>query len=46
MLHSNASRRDLARGIAALGFGLTAGAGLAASGRPSPNPAAPRSTPP
>jgi glutaminase len=31
MLHSNASRRDLARGIAALGFGLTAGAGLAAS---------------
>ncbi len=31
MLQSNASRRDLARGIAALGFGLTAGAGLAAS---------------
>ncbi len=30
MLHSNASRRDLARGLAALGFGLTAGAGLAA----------------
>jgi glutaminase len=31
MLQSNASRRDLARGIAALGFGLSAGAGLAAA---------------
>jgi glutaminase len=37
MLHSNASRRDLARGLAALGFGLTAGAGLAAApARPGP----------
>jgi glutaminase len=31
MTQANASRRDLARGLAALGFGLTAGAGLAAA---------------